>query len=78
VAIATAPRPEPARPGCIPLLVLGPAIVVRRRHRVKVLGRIYARRGIPGVEIGTTITVEGMAIDHHGCLAIVNPEDELR
>jgi amino acid transporter len=38
----------------------------------------FGRRSIPGVEIGATMTVEGMAIDHHGRLAIVNPVYELR
>jgi amino acid transporter len=38
----------------------------------------FGRRSIPGVEIGTVMTVEGMAIDHHGRLAIVNPLYELR
>ncbi len=28
--------------------------------------------------IGATVTVEGMAIDHHGRLAVVNPVYELR
>jgi amino acid transporter len=38
----------------------------------------FGRRAIPGVEIGAVMTVEGMAIDHHGRLAIVNPLYELR
>ncbi len=38
----------------------------------------FGRRQIVGLAIGATITVEGMAIDHHGRLAIVNPVYELR
>jgi hypothetical protein len=38
----------------------------------------FGRRSIPGVAIGAVMTVEGMAIDHHGRLAIVNPLYELR
>jgi amino acid transporter len=38
----------------------------------------YGRRHIEGVEIGAVLTAEGMAIDHHGRLAIVNPVYELR
>ncbi len=38
----------------------------------------FGRRGIEGITIGATVTVEGMAIDHHGRLAIVNPLYELR
>ncbi len=38
----------------------------------------FGRRQIDGIEIGAEITVEGMAIDHHGRLAIVNPVYELR
>ena len=38
----------------------------------------FGRRQIEGITIGSTITVEGMAIDHHGRLAIVNPVYELR
>ena len=37
----------------------------------------FGRREIAGVVIGAEITVEGMAIDHHGRLAIVNPYYEL-
>jgi hypothetical protein len=35
------------------------------------------RRTIPGIEIGTTLTVEGMVVDHHGRLAILNPVYEI-
>jgi len=38
----------------------------------------FGRRQIEGITIGATVTVEGMAIDHHGRLAIVNPVYELR
>ncbi len=38
----------------------------------------FGRRGIEGITIGATVMVEGMAIDHHGRLAIVNPLYELR
>ena len=38
----------------------------------------YGRRHIEGVEIGAVLTAEGMAIDHHGRLAIVNPMYELK
>ena len=38
----------------------------------------FGRRQIEGITIGATITVEGMAIDHRGRLAIVNPVYELR
>lgn len=38
----------------------------------------FGRRQIEGIAIGAAITVEGMAIDHHGRLAIVNPLYELR
>ncbi len=38
----------------------------------------FGRRQIEGITIGATLTVEGMAIDHHGRLAIVNPVYELR
>lgn len=38
----------------------------------------FGRRQIEGVVIGAAVTVEGMAIDHHGRLAIVNPVYELR
>jgi amino acid transporter len=38
----------------------------------------FGRRQIEGITIGATMTVEGMAIDHHGRLAIVNPVYELR
>jgi hypothetical protein len=38
----------------------------------------FGRRHIDGVEIGATLTATGMAIDHNGRLAIVNPEYELR
>ena len=31
------------------------------------------RRTIPGIEIGSVLTVEGMVVDHHGRLAILNP-----
>jgi hypothetical protein len=37
----------------------------------------FGRRQIAGVQLGTVLTVEGMAIDHHGRLAIVNPVYEL-
>ena len=37
----------------------------------------FGRRQIEGIIIGATLTVEGMAIDHHGRLAIVNPVYEL-
>jgi amino acid transporter len=33
----------------------------------------FGRREIAGIAIGTTLKVEGMSIDHHGRLAIVNP-----
>jgi len=35
------------------------------------------RRRIPGVEVGASLTVEGMTIDHHGRLAIINPSYDL-
>jgi hypothetical protein len=38
----------------------------------------FGRRQIEGITIGATLTVDGMAIDHHGRLAIVNPVYELR
>jgi len=38
----------------------------------------FGRRAIEGIVMGATITAEGMAIDHHGRLAIVNPLYELR
>jgi amino acid transporter len=38
----------------------------------------FGRRQIEGVAIGAVVTVDGMAIDHHGRLAIVNPVYELR
>jgi amino acid transporter len=38
----------------------------------------FGRRQIEGIAIGSTVTAEGMAIDHHGRLAIVNPIYELR
>ncbi len=38
----------------------------------------FGRRHIEGIAIGAVVTVEGMAIDHHGRLAIVNPVYELR
>ncbi len=38
----------------------------------------FGRRQIEGLAIGAAVTVEGMAIDHHGRLAIVNPVYELR
>jgi hypothetical protein len=38
----------------------------------------FGRRQIEGITIGATITVEGMAIDHRGRLALVNPVYELR
>jgi RecG-like helicase len=38
----------------------------------------FGRRHIDGVEIGATLTATGMAIDHNGRLAIVNPVYELR
>jgi len=38
----------------------------------------FGRRQIAGLAIGAAVTVEGMAIDHHGRLAIVNPVYELR
>jgi len=37
----------------------------------------FGRRHIDGVEIGTTMRVTGMAIEHRGRLAIVNPVYEL-
>lgn len=33
----------------------------------------FGRKHIRGIKIGTLMTVEGMVIDHHGRLAIVNP-----
>ncbi len=38
----------------------------------------FGRRKIDGITIGATVTIEGMAIDHHGRLAVVNPIYELR
>jgi amino acid transporter len=38
----------------------------------------FGRRAIEGIVMGATITAEGMALDHHGRLAIVNPLYELR
>jgi hypothetical protein len=35
------------------------------------------RRRIPGIHNGTRMTVTGMAVDHHGRLAIINPEYRL-
>jgi amino acid transporter len=35
------------------------------------------RRTIAGIEIGTNLTVEGMVVDHHGRLAILNPVYEI-
>jgi hypothetical protein len=35
------------------------------------------RRTIPGIEIGTAMSVEGMVVDHHGRLAILNPVYEI-
>ena len=37
----------------------------------------FGRRHIDGVDIGTTMRVTGMAIEHRGRLAIVNPVYEL-
>jgi hypothetical protein len=37
----------------------------------------FGRRAIEGIVMGATVTAEGMAIDHHGRLAIVNPLYEL-
>jgi hypothetical protein len=38
----------------------------------------FGRRHIDGIRIGAVLTATGMAIDHRGRLAIVNPEYELR
>ena len=38
----------------------------------------FGRRHIDGVEIGSVLTATGMAIEHRGRLAIVNPIYELR
>jgi hypothetical protein len=38
----------------------------------------FGRRHIDGVEIGSTLTATGMAIEHRGRLAIVNPVYELK
>jgi amino acid transporter len=38
----------------------------------------FGRRAIEGIVMGATVIAEGMAIDHHGRLAIVNPLYELR
>ena len=38
----------------------------------------FGRRHIEGVEIGSTLTATGMAIEHRGRLAIVNPVYELQ
>ncbi|HEY4396262.1 MAG TPA: hypothetical protein VGO28_01180, partial [Acidimicrobiia bacterium] len=35
------------------------------------------RRTIAGIAIGTSLTVEGMVVDHHGRLAIMNPVYEI-
>jgi hypothetical protein len=35
------------------------------------------RRTIAGIEIGTKMTVEGMVVEHHGRLAIMNPVYEI-
>jgi amino acid transporter len=35
------------------------------------------RRTIAGIQIGTRLTVEGMVVDHHGRLAIMNPVYEI-
>jgi hypothetical protein len=35
------------------------------------------RRTIAGIAIGTRMTVEGMVVDHHGRLAIMNPVYEI-
>jgi hypothetical protein len=37
----------------------------------------FGRRRIGGIGIGTVMAVEGMSIDHHGRLAIVNPAYQL-
>jgi hypothetical protein len=37
----------------------------------------FGRRDVAGVTIGTAMAVDGMTIDHHGRLAIVNPLYEL-
>jgi DNA/RNA endonuclease YhcR with UshA esterase domain len=36
------------------------------------------RRRVEGVQIGASVTVEGMVIEHRGRLAIVNPVYELQ
>jgi DNA/RNA endonuclease YhcR with UshA esterase domain len=39
---------------------------------------VFLGRGqIAGIDIGRRMTVEGMTIEHHGRLAIVNPEYRL-
>jgi hypothetical protein len=38
----------------------------------------FGRRHIDGIQIGSVLTATGMAIDHRGRLAIVNPQYELR
>ena len=38
----------------------------------------FGRRHIEGVALGTSVTATGMAIEHRGRLAIVNPIYELR
>jgi hypothetical protein len=34
----------------------------------------HGRRHVEGVSIGTVLRVDGTAIDHHGRLAILNPQ----
>ena len=36
------------------------------------------RREVPGIRLGTTLTVKGRVGIHHGRLAIMNPDYELR
>jgi len=36
------------------------------------------RHEIGGLEIGRSVVIEGMVIEHHGRLAIINPLYELR
>jgi RecG-like helicase len=38
----------------------------------------FGRREVDGLRIGATLWVEGMAIEHRGRLAIVNPVYELQ
>lgn len=38
----------------------------------------FGRREVRGIALGARVTVEGMTVDHHGRLAVLNPVYELR